>query len=103
MVVEEVIAMPAAEVIESATAVDPSLDPSDPIPAPHRGMEIHEDLIVTEELTEPVPTVTEIPMIEPAETTQWMEQTMVIGASDSEAIWCFFFPPDEATSDFCGW
>ena len=85
MVVEEVIAMPAAEVIESATAVDPnSTDPSDAIPAPHRGMEIHEDLMVSEELTEPVPTVTEIPMIEPAETTQWMEQTMVIGASDSE-------------------
>ena len=103
MVVEEVMAMPAAEVIESATAVDPNLDPSDPIPAPHRGMEIHEDLIVSEELTEPVPTVTEIPMIEPAETTQWMEQTMVIGASDSEAIWCCFFFPHEATSDFCGW
>eukprot|EP00434_Breviolum_minutum_P028990 symbB.v1.2.025647.t1/scaffold2504.1/size77551/4 len=57
MVVEEVIAMPAAEVIESATAVDPnSTDPSDAIPAPHRGMEIHEDLMVSEELTEPVPT-----------------------------------------------
>ena len=96
------IAMPAAEVIEdSATeemedtvddsmvageAADPNLDPSDPIPASHRGMDIqpHEDLM-PEELTEPVPTVTEIPMIEPAGTTQWVEQAMVIGASDSEA------------------